>query len=89
LRFGFLICILENEGVFNFCDFGGQGCPHNFGDFILVGRDSVSLMISNVNKITKPKLYLIYIDDSSMIFVFPLHIFPVNNFSVKLFSDNN
>jgi hypothetical protein len=27
-------------------------------------------------------------DDSSLILLFPLHTFSVNNFSVKLFSDN-
>jgi hypothetical protein len=29
------------------------------------------------------------IDDSSLIFVFLLHMFSVNNFSVKFFNDNN
>jgi hypothetical protein len=29
------------------------------------------------------------IDDSSLIFVFPLHMFSFNNFIIKLFSDNN
>jgi hypothetical protein len=60
-----------------------------FGDIVLVGRDIFSLGISNDNKITKLKLCFVCIDDSSLIFVFPLHIFSINNFSVKLFSDNN
>ena len=60
-----------------------------FGDIVLVGRISFSLRISNDNKITELKLCLMCIDDSSMIFVFPLHMFSVNDFSVKLFNDNS
>jgi hypothetical protein len=60
-----------------------------FGDIVLAGRVGFSLRISDDNKITELKLCLMCIDDSSLIFVFPLHMFSVNNFSVKLFSDNS
>jgi hypothetical protein len=60
-----------------------------FGDIVLAGRDGFSLRISNVNKITEVKLCLMCIYYSSLIFLFPLHMFLVNNFTVKLFSDNN
>jgi hypothetical protein len=60
-----------------------------FCDIVLVGRDVFSLGISNDNKFTELKLSLMCIDDSSLIFVFPLHMFSFNNFIIKLFSDNN
>ena len=60
-----------------------------FGDIVLAGRVCFSHGISGYNKIIKLKLCLMCIDDSSLIFVFPLHMFLVNNFSVKLFSDNS
>jgi hypothetical protein len=59
----------------------------NFGDIVLVGRVGFSLMIFYDNKIKELKFCLMCIDDSSVIFVFPLYMFSVNNFSVKLFSD--
>jgi hypothetical protein len=56
----------------------------------MVGRVGFSLRISEIDKVTEHKiLCLICVDDSSLILLFPLHIFSVNNFSVKLFSDNN
>jgi hypothetical protein len=61
----------------------------DFGDIVFSVRAGFALRIYVVNKITTLKLCLMYIDDSSLIFVFPLHMFLVNNFSVKLFSDNS
>jgi hypothetical protein len=58
-----------------------------FCNIILARRDDFSLRISDDNKITKLKLCLIYIDDSYLILVFPLHMFSINNFNVNLFSD--
>jgi hypothetical protein len=60
-----------------------------FGDIVLDGRASFSLMIFDDTNITELKLRLMCIDDSSLIFVFPLHMFSVNNFSLKLFSDSD
>jgi hypothetical protein len=45
LRFGFLI----------FMVIGGQGCPHIFGEFVLVGRVGFSLRISEIDKVTEHK----------------------------------
>jgi hypothetical protein len=60
-----------------------------FGDIVLIRRASFVLKIYDDNKITELKLCLMCIDDSFFIFLFPLHMFLVNNFSVKLFSDNS
>jgi hypothetical protein len=47
------------------------------------------LRFEGLDKVTEHKLLcLLCIDDSSMILLFPLHMFSVNNFSVKLFSDS-
>jgi hypothetical protein len=46
--------------------------------------------ISEIDKVTEQNIVSMCIDDSSMIFLFPLHIcFQSIIFSVKLFSDNN
>jgi hypothetical protein len=68
---------LEDKVVLRFCD------------IVLVGKARFSLVIYDDNKITELKLCLMCIDDSSLVFVFPLHMFSVNNFSVKLFNDNS
>jgi hypothetical protein len=75
---------LENKVVLSFGDFGGQDCPQIFGDIVLAGRVGFALRISDVNKITELKLCLMCIDDSFLIFVFPLHMFSVNNFQCKI-----
>jgi hypothetical protein len=57
----------------------------DFGGFVLVGRVGFSLKISEINKVTKHKFVShICVDDSSMILLFPLHIFSVNNFQCKI-----
>jgi hypothetical protein len=61
----------------------------DFGDIVLDERAGFAHKISDDNKITELKLCLMCIDDSSLIFVFPMHMFSVNNFSVKLFSHNS
>jgi hypothetical protein len=61
----------------------------NFDDIVLVRRDGFSLGISDDKNIIELKLCLMCIDDSSLIFVFPLHMLSVDNLIVKLFSDNN
>jgi len=60
-----------------------------FGDIVLDGRVGFYLRIYDDNKFKELKLCLMYIDDSSLIFVFMLHVFLVNNFIVKLFNDNS
>jgi hypothetical protein len=76
--------VLENKVVLSFGNFGGQGFPQNFGDIVLDGRDGFSLRIFYVKNIAELKLCLMYIDDSSMIFVFLLHMFLVNNFQCEI-----
>jgi hypothetical protein len=56
----------------------------DFGNIVLDRRDGFSLRISYDKNITKLKLFLICIDDSSLIFVFLLHMFSVNNFQCKI-----
>ena len=61
----------------------------DFGDIILARRAGFSLRIFVDNKITELKFCLMCINDSSMIFLFLLHMFSINNFSEKLFNDND
>jgi len=66
---------LEDKVVLSFGDFGGQGCPHIFGDIVLARRDGFSLGVSDDNKTKTLILCLMCIDDLSLIFLFPLHMF--------------
>jgi hypothetical protein len=75
LRFGFLI----------FMVIGGQGCPHILVDLYWLGglvfpSEFMKLTrLQNINFVSH-----ICVDDSSMILLFPLHIFLVNNFQCKI-----
>jgi hypothetical protein len=61
----------------------------DFGDIIMDGKASFSIKILDDIEIIELKLYLMCIDDSSLIFVFSLDMFSINNFSGNLFNDNN
>jgi hypothetical protein len=57
----------------------------DFGDFVLAGRVGFALRISEIDKSYRTEnLCLICVDDSSLILLFPLHIFSVNNFQCKI-----
>jgi hypothetical protein len=60
-----------------------------FGDIVLVGRDSFSLIIYEIEKFRKKKLCFMCIDDSSLILFFFRIYFPSIIFSVKLVNENN
>jgi hypothetical protein len=56
-----------------------------FGGFVLARRAGFSLRIYEINKVTEHKFVShICVDDSSLIFLFLLHIFSVNNFQCKI-----
>jgi hypothetical protein len=44
---------------FGFADFSvveGQGCPQNFGEFVLARRAGFALRISEIDKVTEQKI---------------------------------
>jgi hypothetical protein len=77
-RFVFLICmVIGEQGCSQFWCLWRTRLSSDFGDIVLAGRVGFALRISDDNKITELKLCHMCIDDSSLIFVFPLHMFSV------------
>jgi hypothetical protein len=68
-------------GFSDLYDYWRTRLSSDFSGFILVGRVGFDLIIYEINKVTEHKFVShICVDDSSLIFLFPLHIFSVNNF---------